>query len=82
MAAACRQVPFQAKVLFQPAVFRSIRRFKHTSITGNARADQALQTVTGGRVDRWLGIYEHRVGLAEVRAAQDRVMQVGDTSVG
>lgn len=46
------------------------------SITGYEQADKALQTVTGGRINRWLDAYEDFVGLTEVKNAQDQVTQV------
>ena len=48
----------------------------YSSVTGNAAADRALQTLTGGRLETWLQKYERLVGLAEVREAQNKVIQV------
>lgn len=45
-------------------------------ITGYEQADKALQTVTGGRINRWLDAYEDFVGLTEVKNAQEQVTQV------
>ena len=77
MAALGRKIPaYGVKVLNSPFRLRHISKFKYSSITGYASADKALQTVTGGRVDRWLGAYERTVGLTEVREAQGKVIQV------
>ncbi|XP_045165300.2 mitochondrial potassium channel-like [Mercenaria mercenaria] len=46
---------------------------RNKSITGYQSADNALQTVTGGRINRWLDAYEDFVGLTEVRIAQEQV---------
>lgn len=46
-------------------------------VTGNPSVDRTLDKVTGGRIDGWLKTYEDFVGLSEVRAAQDKVIQVG-----
>lgn len=56
-------------------VSRAYRTFhvRHKSITGYDTADNALKTVTGGRIYRWLDAYEDFVGLTEVRLAQDLV---------
>lgn len=50
-----------------------IVQFRSKSITGYQSADNALQTVTGGRINRWLDAYEDFVGLTEVRQAQELV---------
>ncbi|XP_060568284.1 mitochondrial potassium channel-like [Ruditapes philippinarum] len=63
-------------VLKQLNVFkRSLNAYqvRNKSITGYQRADDALQTVTGGRINRWLDAYEDFVGLSEVRQAQEQV---------
>ena len=60
-------------------VFRRCSRHyqvRNKSITGYQRADDALQTVTGGRINRWLDAYEDFVGLSEVRQAQEQVTTV------
>lgn len=49
---------------------------RHKSITGYDTADNALQKVTGGRINRWLDAYEDFVGLTEVRLAQEYVTKV------
>ena len=46
------------------------------AVTGFARADKVLDTVTRGRISGWLRSYENLVGLTEVRAAQTKVIQV------
>ncbi|KAH3819255.1 mitochondrial potassium channel-like isoform X2 [Dreissena polymorpha] len=51
-----------------------VRRYAKP-ITGYESADNALQAVTGGRINRWLDAYEDLVGLTEVRQAQDQVTQ-------
>jgi hypothetical protein len=66
-------------VLKQLNVFkRSLNAYqvRNKSITGYQRADDALQTVTGGRINRWLDAYEDFVGLSEVRQAQEQVTTV------
>lgn len=77
MAALGRKIPaFSVKLLNYSFCFRHISKLKYSSITGYSSADKALQTVTGGRIDRWLGAYERTVGLTEVREAQNKVIQV------
>lgn len=55
--------------------FRTVH-VRYKSITGYQSADNALQTVTGGRINRWLDAYEDFVGLTEVRLAQEYVTKV------
>ena len=64
------------KFLNYPFSVQHYAKFRYSSITGYANADKALQTVTGGRIDRWLGAYERTVGLTEVREAQSKVINV------
>lgn len=63
------------KILFSRC-FQVIQH-RNKSITGYESADNALQTVTGGRINRWLDAYEDFVGLTEVRLAQEYVTKVG-----
>ena len=49
------------------------------AITGNPAADKVLNTVSGGRAEGWLSAYERSVGLTDVREAQGKVIQVGQT---
>lgn len=46
------------------------------SVTGNQRADNALNTISGGRIESWMTKYENLVGLREVKEAQDKVIEV------
>ena len=48
----------------------------YSTMTGNTKVDQAMDKLTGGKLDGWLMTYEEMVGLTEVRAAQEKVIQV------
>ena len=65
-----------------PHQFHQISRFiilsrGNKSITGYKSADDALKTVTGGKIYKWLDAYENVVGLTEVKQAQALVTEVG-----
>jgi len=46
------------------------------AVVGNQSVDNALTTITGGRIDSWLQKYEELVGLTEVKEAQQKVIEV------
>ena len=48
-------------------------------LTGNANADKALNTMTGGKIEGWLMWYEDVVGQTGIVEAQDKVLKVGHT---
>ena len=56
------------------SIFKLFNR--HYALTGNTKVDTALETVTGGRISRWIAKYENFVGLTEVMAAQHNVIEV------
>ena len=51
------------------------------SITGNVKADEALKSMTGGRVEGWLHWYEDVVGQTGIAEAQAKVLKVGVTTL-
>ncbi|WAR25844.1 MITOK-like protein [Mya arenaria] len=55
--------------------FHTTVPWRNKSITGYEGADNALQTVTGGRIYKWLDAYEDFVGLTEVKQAQTQVTE-------
>lgn len=48
---------------------------RYYSVTGNPRADNALNTISGGRIESWMTKYENLVGLREVKEAQNKVIE-------
>ena len=57
-------------------IFKHVYPARYRSITGHEQTDNALKTVTRGRVDVWMQAYEDFVGLTEVKLAQNNVLQV------
>lgn len=64
------------RIVFVNRCYSRTVHIRYKSITGYQSADNALQTVTGGRINRWLDAYEDFVGLTEVRLAQECVTKV------
>ena len=77
MATIMGRTPFILRTLVNSVGPRSISvTFSRHVVTGNTSVDKTLDKVTGGRIEGWLKTYEDFVGLSEVRAAQDKVIQV------
>ncbi|KAL3853174.1 hypothetical protein ACJMK2_016739 [Sinanodonta woodiana] len=60
-------------------IFSWSQYVRSMAITGHAATDQALEKITGGRINRWLQSYEDFVGLTEVKEAQHSVTQAENT---
>ena len=71
-----------SRLYFNGRYIHTNRHLFNKPITGYETADNALQSVTGGRIYKWLDAYEDFVGLTEVKNAQALVTQVQISKVG
>jgi len=65
------------KTFFENHLRSNLRtQIRFQSITGKKPTDELLLKATGGRITQWWDYFNNVTGLAEVKRAQDLVLEV------